>query len=113
MDATFSFADQTGTDMNHVESPAVLGPKNYLGLTSDPMTTKYLDEIVAQRGYLYLWGWAKYNDVFEKTPEHITRFCYSLTPIAVNRDERAKLVTLRYRFNNCPQYTCADEDCTQ
>ena len=30
---------------------------------------------------LYLWGWARYSDVFPNTQQHITRFCWFLTPL--------------------------------
>ncbi len=30
----------------------------------------------AGRKFIYLWGWAKYYDVFPGTREHVTRFCW-------------------------------------
>jgi hypothetical protein len=40
------------------------------------------DIIAAQAGrkFIYLWGWMKYSDVFPKTPEHITRYCWLVLP---------------------------------
>ena len=38
-------------------------------------------DVQAGRKHLYLWGWAKYFDVFPGTREHITRFCWIVTPI--------------------------------
>jgi hypothetical protein len=108
MDQNFSFADQGGR-----ETPAVLGPKEYFGLTTDSLPTKIFDEVVAKRIHFYVWGWAKYNDVFKNTAQHVTRFCYELFPFAASMDKRTKLVNMQYRFNNCPYFNCADEDCKE
>jgi hypothetical protein len=108
MDQNFPFADLGGR-----ETPAVLGPKGYFGLSTDSLPTKILDEIVASRIHFYVWGWAKYNDVFENTPQHVTRFCSEMFPIAASMDKRTTLVDLKYRFNNCPYFNCADEDCKE
>jgi hypothetical protein len=37
-------------------------------------------DVQAGNKLLYLWGWAKYRDVFPDTPEHITRFCFRVLP---------------------------------
>jgi len=41
------------------------------------------DIVDAQHGkkFIYMWGWAKYKDVFPGTPEHVTRFCWLVNPI--------------------------------
>ena len=35
-----------------------------------------------QRGtkHLYLWGWARYKDVFDDAAEHVTKFCWVVLP---------------------------------
>jgi hypothetical protein len=33
------------------------------------------------RKFIYLWGWIKYRDVFPKTLEHTTRYCWQISPI--------------------------------
>jgi hypothetical protein len=40
-----------------------------------------ITDIQEGRKHLYLLGWARYRDVFPTTPEHITRFCFIITPI--------------------------------
>jgi len=39
------------------------------------------DILQAQQGrrFIYLWGWAKYHDIFPNTPRHITHFCWLIT----------------------------------
>jgi hypothetical protein len=41
------------------------------------------DIIDAQQGrkFIYLWGWIKYNDVFPRTKQHITRYCWVIIPV--------------------------------
>jgi hypothetical protein len=34
----------------------------------------------AGRKFIYLWGWIKYYDVFPSTRQHVTRFCWLITP---------------------------------
>lgn len=46
-----------------------------------PITPQDIVDVKAGRKYLYIWGWARYFDVFPKTPEHITRFCFQIHPI--------------------------------
>jgi hypothetical protein len=44
-----------------------------------PITPQDILELEAGRRYIYLWGWAKYFDVFPNTPEHLTHFCWAIT----------------------------------
>jgi hypothetical protein len=41
-----------------------------------PISVHDILEAQGSRRFIYLWGWVKYYDVFPKTPEHITRFCW-------------------------------------
>jgi hypothetical protein len=34
----------------------------------------------AGRKFIYNWGWIKYTDVFPKTPQHTTRYCWLILP---------------------------------
>jgi hypothetical protein len=38
-------------------------------------------DVQCGRKFIFLWGWAKYNDVFPGTTEHVTHFCWSITAI--------------------------------
>jgi hypothetical protein len=69
--------------------------------------------------FFYVYGWAKYFDVFPDTPERITRFNYAVevagdaaTPLVPNPIEgRPALdgVSLIYRLQN--RNNCADDEC--
>jgi hypothetical protein len=64
-------------------------------------------------GHFYLYGWAKYSDIFENTPEHITKFCYEL---AVFNHDPSKPITNTpgdgyLEFRACEEHNCIDEEC--
>jgi hypothetical protein len=62
--------------------------------------------------FIYVWGWARYSDVFPGTPQHITRFCWLVTavgdPLAFTEKNPGAL-----SFSTSPHVegNCADEEC--
>jgi hypothetical protein len=72
----------------------------------------------AARKFIYLWGWAKYFDVFPSTNQHITRFCWLITPVG---DPRAFVPntpgfppapgTMAFGFVHHDEGNCADNEC--
>lgn len=74
-------------------------------------------DIQTRKKIFYIMGWAKYNDVFSGTPQHITRFCWTLTaagdpltfkPGSTNPAEQLTFGYLYHSGGNC-----ADEECGQ
>jgi hypothetical protein len=71
----------------------------------------------AGRKFIYLWGWVRYFDVFPRTPEHITRFCWLIVPVgdplafvpgaAPNQPGSLSFGSLHHSEGNC-----ADEECS-
>ena len=59
-------------------------------------------------GHLYIWGWARYHDVFEKTPEHITRFCSEVIDSTVNPN-----VSVSFETPACETGNCRDDECKE
>ena len=45
-----------------------------------------------------IWGWASYQDVFEKTPWHLTEYCYTTRFSGKAESELPEGVN----FDNCP-----------
>jgi hypothetical protein len=45
------------------------------------ITPQDIIDVQAGRKFIYVWGWIKYFDVFPKTPQHITRYCWQVDPI--------------------------------
>jgi hypothetical protein len=59
---------------------------------------------------VYFWGWARYQDVFIGTPEHITMFCWATTD--VRSDPLAINTPLNYIGEECSnRHNCSDEEC--
>jgi hypothetical protein len=80
-----------------------------------PITSQDIVEAQAFRRFIYLWGWIKYYDVFPKTPEHTTRFCWliqvvgnptTFVPNTVGQPPTAG--TLDFRFIQHPEGNYAD-----
>ncbi|PNE12175.1 MAG: hypothetical protein CR217_05030 [Beijerinckiaceae bacterium] len=73
------------------------------------------DIIDTQNGtkFIYLWGWTKYFDVFPRTAEHITRFCWLIlttgNPMTFNPAQPGSLT-----FHNLHHVegNCADDECS-
>jgi hypothetical protein len=73
------------------------------------------DILDSQHGtkWLYIWGWARYSDVFANTPQHITRFCWVITPVGdplafdPNVPSGIDFQTVHHTEGNC-----ADDECS-
>lgn len=112
----FSRADK------HQIGGGLLGPKSSLngGLAPQSpnaaITPQDIIDVQAGRKFLYLWGYARYNDVFPGTPRHITRFCWAIfvvgDPTAFIPGTSAPAYGSKV-FSNVylPQGNCADEEC--
>jgi hypothetical protein len=98
-------------DSSH-NAATVLGPKGSGPIFSKPVKLSFaVIEAYWKAGtHLYLWGWAKYRDVFKGTPAHITRYCYDITfaPIPNASGTNTGWTTVN---SNCPQGNCWDEEC--
>lgn len=68
-----------------------------------------LDEMTAIRdgkSHLYAWGWAEYDDVFDRTGRHRTEFCHKWAISGdIANDEISKMYVIHNRYNG------ADSEC--
>ncbi len=85
----------------------LLGPK-----ATSSVAPKFFsrDEVRAIGGpgvYGYIWGWAKYRDVFPETDPRITRFCWVITGFGINKDGSPAAIN----WHSCDHGNCADEEC--
>ena len=53
----------------------------YPGAAGAAIGPQDIFDVQQGRRYIYVWGRASYFDVFSGTPEHITRFCWLITPV--------------------------------
>jgi hypothetical protein len=49
-----------------------------------PVSPQDLVDTLAGRKFIYFYGWAKYNDIYDGTPEHGAGFCYIIFPIGAD-----------------------------
>jgi hypothetical protein len=105
----FDFPDMS----NDPSVPFLLGPKATMSgaLMHVPTSTLLL---VRDKGFhLYFWGWAMYQDVFKKTPVHVTLFCTEFTNFQGDptRPTPTGAVPIHANYISCPHHNCHDEEC--
>jgi hypothetical protein len=93
---------------HQIDTPYVLGPKASAWCGPLIITTDILLGIQQGTHHLYFWGTATYRDVFERTTEHRTKFCWKMT--GVWGDPRTNDVRFQFAAHN--EHNCADEDCS-
>jgi hypothetical protein len=57
-------------------SKALVGPRGTISSASFAIPVEQAQTVRAGAKYLYMWGWAEYDDVFPSTPRHRTEFCF-------------------------------------
>jgi hypothetical protein len=74
----FGFPDHPGL----VHTPMWIAPNARINGSETPMIDGELLRLVQDgKKHFYIYGWAKYHDAFDGTPEHTTRFCWKITSI--------------------------------
>jgi hypothetical protein len=74
--ANFDFPDAVGDTI-----PMVVGPESSIQASAVSISGKDLVDVRSGTKYFYIWGWAKYRDIFVGTPERVTRFCVRITSV--------------------------------
>jgi hypothetical protein len=107
----FRFPDMSAKDS--VDEPIVLGPKGSRSLITDPISTGVLEAVRLHQLHLYLWGWAKYRDIFDDTPIRLTEFCYDVSVVQGGRAEQPVAVKgWIFEYTQCVPHNCYDEECS-
>ena len=80
------------------------------------ITPQDILDVQANRKFLYLWGWARYYDVFPETPQHVTRFCWQIFSIGnphafVPGQNPSQPGSLIFTYIHFLQGNCADDEC--
>lgn len=58
---------------------------------------------------LYVYGWATYRDIFDKTPDHLTEFCMML---ALFKGPTPSDPKAGAEWSYCPHHNCIDKQCS-
>ena len=104
-------------------APALIPPKTTTHGGQVPrapkpaITPQDILEIQAGKKYFYVWGWARYWDVFPGTSPHITRFCWMIDPVGDPTTFRpgSQVVGETLTFNTLHHHegNCADDECLE
>lgn len=89
--------------------PIPLGISPQYSISGDPINVSLedIDDVIAHKKSLYMWGWAAYSDVFPNTERHITRFAVQIHIGGNSRDIKRSSINSPF----IKQYNCSDEEC--
>jgi len=103
----FQFPDLGDPRLNQFEIP----PKGFGNGTAD-VSIEYIEKVKAKRARMFVWGWITYNDIFHKTPRHLSEFCDELTNIeSSSADLTDPAVNIKWESSLCQSHNCSDERC--
>jgi hypothetical protein len=93
--------------------PTTIAPKSVVESGHRDFHGKNLVAVSEGKKHLYIWGIARYRDVFPDTIEHITKFCVEARTVTGNPLESwtAQLNPVEVMFASYVRHNCADEDC--
>lgn len=96
-----------------INAPAMIAPHSVIESGHYNIEAEDLVAIREGAKFLYVWGLARYRDVFSSTPERITKFCIyakniTADPMLIWNKETNPVEIL---FPHFLRHNCADEDC--
>ncbi len=107
----FSYPDLWSEEEPKKNVPFIFGPKQSIFSSQFLIDPVIIEAVKSRKLHLYFWGWLRYFDIFENTPEHITRFCREYF---VDGDPLNPSLNFQNRFvSSCPNYDCIDNECKQ
>ena len=116
-DKSFKFPEVDG-DCNIIKNPEIvkslLGPKFTIPSIELRLRDEAIPIINQHIGTIYIWGWARYNDVFNPgsvPTKHVTRVCFAVTDFFSEHSSSGD--TLRAAYYQCKYGNCADEECKE
>lgn len=63
----------------NVAQPFVLGPGAEIPTGHIDIAPGHAAATLSGGGHQFVWGWAKYRDIFPNSPEHVVEFCFQLS----------------------------------
>lgn len=107
MPVDWDFPDVWSPGVERTPTRLLIGPQSTVRGQDIVIDIQTVREAVAGRKVIYIWGWAAYNDVFQGTLRHITRFCNRVA-VGGNPDN-PQAFTMNFPIYQ--RYNCADEEC--
>jgi hypothetical protein len=94
--------------MPQVPTPLFISPRGTTGSHPTSIPLVKVEAIADKKLFMYLWGWARYNDIFPDTKRHITRYCWK---VSFTRTGTAPTETFQFRSDSCLHNNCSDDEC--
>ncbi len=91
--------------------PCVMGPRSTLRGASITITGADLQAVRDRKKHFHIWGWAKYNDIFQGTSAHVTRFCCDISFLGDPHAHISDKNIVEMIFTNYRKYNCSDDEC--
>lgn len=110
----FEFPDHWAEGQPHVNTPTYIAPKGHTTIFLPiflPIASAKAQIDNPKLPDIYMWGWARYRDVFNGTKWHETLFCYKFTAIPSPPDTSGKSNEVSLVDNDCPTHNCYDGEC--
>lgn len=101
LDEDFTFPDYEGEEIVRL----LIGPKQTMGASPLGFSESDVRKVINGNGHIYVWGWAEYSDIFEKTPRHRTEFC---SDVILYMTKDSQIIP---RFKLHKKYNGADNEC--
>jgi hypothetical protein len=114
--AVQDFAPSEGTDFDALQQaqryPFVFGPKQTYDGLGDAISVSDIEALRDNKKHAFFWGWIVYRDIFERTPIHLSEFCFNVTNPRWSKpnhtDPTAQMLVTTLP---CQTHNCYDEDC--
>jgi hypothetical protein len=66
-------------EQESIQQPFVLGPNAEIAGSSITISTEHILANLGGKGAQFLWGWARYKDIFPDSKMHVVEFCFRVT----------------------------------
>ena len=109
--ADFAFPDLWDAGTPHVATHFFLGPKDTAATHTIVLQRPIVEAIADKKVFLYLYGWARYNDIFPGTKEHITKYCWRIDFRRQYQNQSGD-ESFKTETPTCAKNNCYDEECT-
>lgn len=94
--ADFDFADNPGGE----SAPGFIAPQGTVGVPDLGASVEDIEAVIAGRKTLFIWGWIRYEDLFDNTPIHWVEYADEILIVGEARADRNLVEHRLYRRHN-------------
>ncbi len=106
----FTFPDFWAPNEDHAGTPIFVSPgKGTATYEAVILSAADAEAVFQKKESAYFWGWARYQDTFPGTEEHVFAFCSKL--VGFTADPMTLDASVKPELRNCKRHNCYDEEC--